>query len=432
MHKFANQDVRYFSPTATNGDDPSLSFTNFQGGFTDPGYYGSNYAFGPTVDYGKVDAFTSIALNTRRGGRTNNFNLIEKVGAGYAMNSINLGRFRVVGGLRFEHTGERDNGNTSGPLGALITRNGSYLDVLPSASVRYGFTPSSGLRLAYSRGLSRPQFADLVSFATIAPGGVRTTSTVGNPNLKAEHADNFDVLYEQLLPRTGLLQGGFFYKRLTNPILPVQTNIGTTANPNFQTQPQNVGSAYVLGLEVSFEQRFSYLPGALNGLGLSANYSYTKSRVSGAEAALSRSDSPALLRQAPHTWNISPTYDKRRLSTRLGLTYNAANIYAYNYNDGNAGPLVFSGGDPKSNTGYLATGGGLTGPNGDLYLYGHLQIDLQGTYDLGKGFSAVAYGYNLNNEVFGFYQGNTNSPIQREYYKPSFGGGLRWTPIRNR
>ena len=115
---------------------------------------------------------------------------------------------------------------------------------------------------------------------------------------------------------------------------------------------------------------------------------------------------------------------------RLGLSYNAANIFAYNYTDANSGPLAFTGGHPDTNTGYTATGGGIKGPNGDNYLYAHLQVDLQGTYSLPKGFSVLGYGLNLNNEVFGFYNGSGIYPIQREFYKPTFGGGLRWSPSR--
>ena len=48
----------------------------------------------------------------------------------------------------------------------------------------------------------------------------------------------------------------------------------------------------------------------------------------------------------------------------MGLTYNGASIYAYNYQDG--APL------------------GLTGPNGDNYLYSHLQVDAQGSYRLAQ------------------------------------------------
>jgi TonB-dependent receptor len=433
VHKFANQDTRNYIPVAGSGD-PSLSMTNFLGSFTDQNYYGNTYTFGPTVDYNKVNAFTAVVDDTASDALGNNFNFVEKVGAGYLMNTVNVGKFRVLAGVRFENTKEDDAGNTSSSSTIVPTTKGSYLDVLPSASVRYSLTPLSGLRLVYGRGLSRPNFSDLVSFATISPGGVRTLSSIGNPNLKAEHADNVDLLYEQSLNPVGLLQAGVFYKHLADPIVPTNT---TLPDGTIQTQPNNAGSAYVYGFEIAFQQRFTYLPGLMNGLGLSANYGYSASQVTfpainpdGTGNALGRTDHPDLLRQAPHTWNISPTYDKRHLSARLGLSYNAANIFSYNYTDANAGPLTFSGGNSKTNTGYVATGGGITGPNGDNYLYSHLQVDLQGSYRLPKGFTAVAYGLNLNNEVFGFYFGNPDNPIQREFYKPTFGGGLRWSPHR--
>jgi TonB-dependent receptor len=416
-HKFANQGTFYYVPAASAGSS-SLLLSNLLNGFSDPNYYGNSYTFGPAADYGKIQAIPAIQDPKHTNQTGQNFDFNEKVSAGYVMDTINFGNTRVVAGVRFEETNQRDAGTVAAGS-PNISKNGSYLDVLPSISVRYGFTPTTGLRLVYGRGVSRPNFSDLVSFATIAPGGVRTTSSIGNPNLKAEHADNVDLLYEQSLHPVGLLQAGVYYKHLADPILPVQTNVGTPGNPNIQTQPQNTGSAYVYGIEVAFQQHFTYLPGLLRGAGLSANYGYAASKAMGL-APLGRTDEPALLRQAPHTWNISPTYDRRGLSMRLGLSYNAANIFAYQYNDSNAGKF-----DPTS-----GKGGGMTGPNGDTYLYSHLQVDLQGSYRLPKGFTAVAYGLNLNNEVFGFYNGSPNNPIQREFYKPTFGGGLRWSPRR--
>jgi len=436
VHKFANQDEIYTVPLA-NETDPSLSMTRFLGGFTDPKYYGNRYSFGPTVNYDLVQAYSNVISDPNNPDVLgNNFNFIEKVSAGYVMNSINLAKFRVVAGLRFEDTSDHDAGTPAAGATSLPTR-GSYLDVLPSASVRYSLTPASGIRLVYGRGLSRPDFADLVSFATVSPGGVRTTSSIGNPSLKAEHADNLDLLYEQSLNPVGLLQAGIYYKRLTSPIIPLQT---TLPDGTIQTQAQNAGSAYVYGFEIAFQQHFTYLPGLLSRTGLSANYGYSASQVTfpapttlpDGSLSISRTDHPDLLRQAPHTWNISPTFDRKALSVRLGLSYNAANIFAYQYSDSNAGPIVYAGGDAATNTGFTASGGGVRGPNGDNYLYSHLQVDLQGTYALPKGLSLVGYGLNLNNEVFGFYNGSTIYPVQREFYKSTFGGGLRWSPLRRR
>ena len=96
---------------------------------------------------------------------------------------------------------------------------------------------------------------------------------------------------------------------------------------------------------------------------------------------------------APNTWNISPTYDRGRFSIRVGISYNQANIFSYEFQDGTGG----SG----SNT------GGSKGPFGDLYFYSHTQIDAQGSIRLGHGLSFIAYGLHLSDEVFGFYEGRS-------------------------
>jgi hypothetical protein len=224
-----------------------------------------------------------------------------------------------------------------------------------------------------------------------------------------------------------LVSIGYFYKNLTDPIV-TQSFILTNFQPipteppgTFTaTQPINAGSAWINGMELAYLERLTFLPGPLKGLGISANYSYTTSRASGLPG---RSDHPRLLRDAPNTWNISPTYDMGRFSVRLGLSYNQANITSYFYQDGT--PTL--DGSPTD-----VTPGGLKGPFSDQYFYTHLQVDAQGSVNLGHGLSYVMYGLNLTNEVFGFYQGSPQYMIQREFYKPSIAAGLRWSPLREK
>ena len=179
---------------------------------------------------------------------------------------------------------------------------------------------------------------------------------------------------------------------------------------------------------MSFQQHFTYLPGFLSGFGLLANYSYATSQANNVNPGL-RVDSPALQRTAPHTWNISPTYDRGRLSLRVGLAYNGANIYSYFFNACQNGDAVNPNGtctvDPTAGV-PLPTPGGVRGPFGDIYLYPHLQVDAQGSVYLGKGITAIVQALNLNNEVFGFYYGSEPYFTQREYYQPSYTFGLRW------
>jgi TonB-dependent receptor len=425
-HKFDSSFEDKFSPTG------SVLLSDFSNGFTNSDYYNNSYKLGYNPNYQTIRNFLLANTNafdseSSFGIDPANYGLVEKVGAGYLMNSIDFSsRIRVVAGVRFEttHLTTFSFDNQTNSLSDKAT--GSYLKILPSVSLRYAFTGNTNLRLAYGRGLSRPDPQDIaqaVTFTTSSsPGSQKNSATLGNPNLKAETADNFDVLVEHYLSPFGIISAGYFYKRLTDPIVTESFVLD-----NFQpsptaplgsytvTQPINAGDAWISGFEAAYLQHLTFLPGKLAGLGISANYSYTASRANGLPG---RSDHPRLLRNAPNTWNISPTYDRGRFSIRMGLSYNQANIAFYTFQDGADGSDV--------------TAGGVKGPFADGYFYSHLQVDAQGSMRLKHGLTFVMYGLNLTNEVFGFYQGSPQFMIQREYYGPTIAAGFRWSPTLER
>jgi len=415
----------------------SLPLSMFTNSVTNSDYYGSGYQQGPFVDYLKVlDYFSAnpSQFKLRRGQvgpgfNSTNYDLIEKISAAYVMNTLDLtNRIRLVAGVRFEQTSldtavpTFDANNT---FQGLALSSGSYLKVLPSASLRFKLDNDTDLRVVYSRGLGRPNPTDIAqSVSFVNPSGSTPgTISLSNPNLKAETADNIDLLFERTLKPFGMISAGVFYKNLTDPIVSqsFRENFPNAPAPSAQPGPYivsqsiNAGSATVAGFEAAYLQHLSFLPGLLGGFGISANYGYTYSR---ANSLPGRSDHPRLLRSAPNTWNVSPTYDRRRLSMRLGLSYNQANIFSYQFQDGTGGST--------------ATVGGLNGPDSDNYLYSHLEIDAQGSLRLTHGLSLVVYGLNLNNEVFGFYNGSPQYFNQREYYRPTVAAGFRWSPTREK
>ncbi|MDR3775215.1 MAG: TonB-dependent receptor [Terracidiphilus sp.] len=423
--------------------------------FTDANYYDKTYkyngeAYGTVTDWGKMRGWVNanqsqLLFNTDQGPNKGNFDLIERIPAFYFMNTIELAsRVRLVTGLRIERT-HVDTTSFDKTTGALTFKaGGDYSDVLPSGSLRFAVDKDSDLRLVYGRGLSRPDPQDI----TKAVGKPVTnqnpnTVSVGNPNLKDEHANNYDILYERSFSNTGLLQAGYFYKDLSNPIVTLQSLLASTPynpspNPStaktLVTQPINAGSAHVQGVEFSYQQRLTYLPGVLRGSGIAANYSYTASQATNVDPL--RTDSPAMLRQAPNSWNISPTFDTKRFSMRVGMTFDDKMIYAYQYEnlayatDSSGNPILNPDGSQQTIPNPQA--GGTAGPAGDNYLYAHYQFDTQASYKLPWGFQVYAYGLNLNNEVFGFYNGSPQYVVQREYYHPTYAGGIRWTSNREK
>jgi len=434
-HKFDNSYEIDYAPT-----DPATAplMSIFPTVLTNPNYYGGHYKFGPTTSWEAANHFLVANLNaftpsSTFGGNGNNFDLTERVTAGYFMNTIDFSRFRLIAGLRIEGTSDNtlsfDNNATPNCL--CKKGGGSYVNFLPMGTLRIRLDNSSDLKLVYSRALNRPDPQTLTSSFSVDTSFTPPQINVGNGSLRAERANNYDVLYERYLNPVGLVQAGFFYKSLITPIVNDLVP-GTMAQcppgifPCTLNTPVNAGSGYIYGFELAFSQHFAYLPGMLRGLGLSANYSYATSQATHVNPL--RSDSPAFLRQAPNTWNISPTYDMGRLSVRLGLAYNDANIFAYAYQNLTRDPMVT--GDPSGvKIAPLPVIPPKNGPAGDQYLYAHFQVDLEGSFRIRRGLQFIAAALNLNNEVFGFYNGSSPFFIQREYYKPTYTFGFRWEPF---
>ena len=436
VHKFnrANDEV-YTTPST------AIPFTQFPDNFLNKNYYnGGEYQFGPVTKVSSLFQFITtntsvlsvdpVATATQNAG--SDFSLDERIPAGYVSNSISWGKFELYTGLRVEATDERLEGQLVAfdadgnllPISTQVTHP-SYIDVLPTVQLRYALPSDSSLRFVYGRGFARPDYQDLPpSFTSNQPTKKAIGYiSAGNPNLKPTHSNNYDLLYEAGIKPFGLFQAGIFYKDITQPIYATQRFILPgdplyAAYPNFRyDQSVNGTSGWLWGFEVAYEQRFSFLPGLLSGFGFSGNYSYTDSLARGVPF---RTDQPHLLRQSPNTFNVSPTYDRGPLSVRLGITYNQANIDFYQYQNLAVNPTT-------NQTVASPVPLGLSGPNGDNYFYTHTQIDLQGSYHIKGPVSVYAYGLNLNNEVFGFYNGNPNNVVQREFYQPTVAAGVRWS-----
>jgi TonB-dependent receptor len=424
----------------------------FASGFQDPHYYGGTYHMGEMTDHYKVDQFLGAnpgllpldVAATRSSSDPANYNLIERISAGYIMNTFHFDRLSLQTGLRLEATHEYGLGYlvnpAAGPYGNGMDSNGSwigttsvantedYIDPLPSIQARYAFTSATALRAVYARGISRPNQYDLVPYVS-PTGNNPVVADIGDPSELPTHANNYDLLVEQELKPFGLIQAGLFYKQLTNPI--VTANIPCTGNclaavpgtpsGSLAQEDANGSNAFVWGLEFGLQQKFTNLPGALRGLGLMANYSYNESGITGLP---NRTDSPSLMGTAKHAFNIEPAYELGRYEAHMGVSYNGSNIYAYQYYSTASGIAECNNG-PNPNSGPL--NGPINGPCGDNYFYSHFQVDAQMGVRLYGGLRLQVEGLDLNNEAFGFYNGSPEYMTQREYYKPTYSASLRWT-----
>jgi TonB-dependent receptor len=380
-------------------------------GFSDPNYY-SNISNAFSIGPMPAEALARAYENSHAADFTNgtdtvgnilaSFNGSERIYAGYVSNRATSGPLELYLGLRAEHTqadytGHAVTTDASGNIASIQTVPGSqtYTDLFPSAQMRYSLSSRTDARLSVTRGIARPDYSSLapsLSGTLGASPSDPSALTAGNPNLKPQHAWNYDVLVEHFFPSVGVISGGVFYKQLTDFIFnqtfrytgPIAAFVGQLG-----TRPENGGNGHLLGFEGEWVQRLVSLPGAWAGLGFDANFTHVESRalvdpVTGRYAPLQR--------QSPNLANAALTYDYSAVSARLGWAYQGANITSY--------------------------GDGSASPSGDTYFYAHSQLDGSIIYNFNPRVQIQLQGLNLNNAVFGFFSGNPRNDyaIQREYY----------------
>ncbi|HKT60789.1 MAG TPA: TonB-dependent receptor [Gemmatimonadales bacterium] len=327
---------------------------------------------------------------------TNDGDLTEKVVAGYVMSEINITPdLMVLPGVRYEHTRFRSTGFEFDPdAEALITHHGEkdYGRFFPALHVRYRVGPQTNVRAAVTTAMARPNFLDLLPYRLRDDEDL----TLGNPALDPTTSTNLDFLVEHYDQRIGVISAGVFYKRIKDPIF-----LFTEDNElgGETTQPRNGDKGHIAGVELAVQQQLQMLPKPFDGLGIYANYTYTDSKTNlpgGREARLQG--------QAPHVFNTALSYEKGPFSGQFSLNYHDNYVLEF-------------GGDEGTPEEALE----------DLIVDDHLQLDFSGTVRITSTTAAFLELVNLTNEPYRVYQGVSERPIQREFYRSWGRFGFRFT-----
>lgn len=255
------------------------------------------------IDAAAIQAFTSDNLNTARLVRNtatslsnntlNDYDLTERVTAGYAMANVDLGDVTVIAGWRVERTETDVQGfRLTRQTGTVtpVSRSSDYSTFLPNLHLRFEPREDLIVRLAYTRTLGRPQYPQLkpggaLTFTPNPDGTFEGELAEGNVDLRPFVSDNLDATVEWYFAPGGLLSAGAFFKDIKDPIFgfrETQTGVvieGRTYNRLFYTQPRNADAGEIKGLELAFQQQFTFLPGIWRGFGVAANVTFTDSSL---------------------------------------------------------------------------------------------------------------------------------------------------------
>ncbi|MGE5811836.1 MAG: TonB-dependent receptor domain-containing protein, partial [Ignavibacteria bacterium] len=255
----------------------------------------------------------------------------EQFAAGYLMGTINIGpQVTLLGGVRYEsynmnyhaeftyvtHTVFGDAVSTAD--GAItvndsinpfnphyqVPYNAFNVDrwddnLFPSVQLQYKPNDWSDVRLAYTTGISRPDYTAIIPKVAFYVGNFE----MGNPYLKPATAQNFDIIASFHSNTIGLFTINAFYKEIKDQMyntsiyyvnraqytgdvyipdsLFLAQRFGFTVNNSQQLaiNLNNPNMGFIRGIEIDWQTVFWYLPRPFNSLVLNVNYTKSGSNT---------------------------------------------------------------------------------------------------------------------------------------------------------
>jgi TonB-dependent receptor len=430
-------EVRLRDKTATEFDDnfgtlPSLSLAAVS--FAPIVYYDSHYSNGPQINLHAIEAMihsgafpiTSFTFNPG-----SFFSDKENIYAGYAMYTGQWGKFGLMGGVRVEAT-DATNGafqansvcppvaldpTCSSPIttNVFVNRPTNYINAFPTVQLRYDFTPKLLVRLTYSTGIARPGFNQNTSAASVDFTQSPVLISRGNPALQPTLGQNFDLSLEDYLPDGGIVEIGVFDKEFTNYIADRIQN--TSSDPLAPGQLAtvstsiNIPSAFARGVDADYHQKFTWLMKPFDGLGIDANVTFVDSHIIeydaqtvfqntlndfGVSLANPKAQTGLLPGTSPITWNVAGFYEAYGFELRLAAEYVEHSLFGL---------------------------GGLK--QLDTIQDNRTTLDFTSAYHVNQHWTVYFNAKNLLNTPLRYYEGQSNRPIQREFYEATYEAGVR-------
>ena len=321
----------------------------------------------------------------------------EDVTSAYFMVTLDIEKWQIVTGLRYENTrfetrGNRielivDDANDDESIAISPWKvSKDYDHLLPSLNVKYNASEQVIARFAFTQTIARPSFGDSAAYQLIESeiseddGVIETEqkADVGNPDLEPYESDNIDLSLEYYPGNIGVLSLGLFHKNIANYIVDaeVQENSEWTGFDEV-IQPINGGKASLMGAEIAWTKNFT------TGVFVGANGTFV--------------DTDAKLpNQADVIGNLMLGFENNDFSIRLSASYKSK---SYQFSDNDK----------------------------PVYEDTHTQLDFSGKYYINSTMQLYFNAINLTDESMYLYHENAAYNYQYEQYGASFELGFTIT-----
>lgn len=175
---------------------------------------------------------------------SNNFIYNENIYAGYLTFSSKSGNFGYQIGLRSEYASTSADQKTS----ASVFKK-DYFNIFPTVHLSYQLMNPNSIMFSYSRRVNRPSFMALNPFVDYSDP---QNLSKGNPELKPEYVNSFEITDLHYLPK-GSLNFTIFYRYTTDIISRVTRLLDSNIT---ETSYENLNRSNTVGFEIIWNQSF--------------------------------------------------------------------------------------------------------------------------------------------------------------------------------
>lgn len=323
-----------------------------------------------------------------------NYDASDALVAGFGMIEFGVSdRVRFIGGARFES--DEVTLNAKSTLGAPVTVNNRWNDILPSAAFNIRLSDFQTIRVSVSQTLARPEYRELSPVAT--RDVLNADDVQGNPDLQRTRILNGDVRWEWYPTEAEAFSIGIFGKRFDDPIERAY-RAGNSANRTIVYVNADAATNY--GVELEARKQLGVFGDAFRSLVAFSNLTLMTSRIQlGAQQLAATNADRAMVGQAPYVLNTGLTWTSNSGATSATALFNRT------------GERIDAAGDQ---------------PLPDIVILPRNLVDLSLRFPLLRGVQARVDARNLLDAPFDMQQGT----VTRESYRQGrvFQLGLQWRP----
>jgi len=224
------------------------------------------------------------------------------------------------------------------------TKSTSYTNVLPTLNATYDITKDFLVRVGYGKGITRPPI-DAVN-PNISVNGATGTGGLGNPDLRPQTADSYDLSFERYFSATNYVALGLFDKKVDGFFSSLAscmtvpnaapyaggTNNGCSNGQYLVSKSVNAAKGYARGAELSGQWFFNGTDSWYKNFGVAGSYTYVDTS---APLNIGTPTAPVFIQSqqllvSKNSYSLTGMYEDNKVSGRLVYTWRSSEARSYN------------------------------------------------------------------------------------------------------